>query len=199
MSEKRNLLNVLSSETQFVSAGTLPIPGLAGRFVRILFGLGILYWLIPGFIQSIPALPTAADVPTNPLFWIIVVITFVNTSYVINLGLGKSWGRRPQIVFLLLAGVALLADVLVYGRFWAAPLATIIVFWLILINLPLGVAFILATILGTPGCEMRSYNHLVSKLQGSDPREYFCPSGIDFADAWGAKQQVNQNKPPSKH
>jgi hypothetical protein len=188
MSENRNLSDIISSETQFVPVGTLPTPGPTGRLIRILFGAGILFWLLPGLIQSIPALPRAANVPTNPLFWIIVVITFVNTSYVINLGLGKSWGHKPQLLFLLLAGVALVADVVVYGRFWAPPFATLLIFWLILINLALGIAFLLAALLGTPGCEMRSYNHLIAKLHGHDPTEHFCPGGIDRADRWGAKQ-----------
>lgn len=35
---------------------------------------------------------------------------------------------------------------------------------------------------------MRSYNHLIAKLQGHDPTEHFCPGGIDFADRWGEKR-----------
>ena len=144
MSENHNLSDVTSGETQFVSAGTLPTPGLLGRLIRLILGVGIMFWLLPGLIQSIPALPNAANVPTNLLFWGIVVLTFVNMNHVINLGLGKSWGHKPQLLFLLLTVVALAADVVGYGRFWAPPLATLLVLWLILINLSLGIAFLLA-------------------------------------------------------
>ena len=71
---------------------------------------------------------------------------------------------------------------------FAPPFAMLLVFWLILINLALGIAFLLAAFLGTPGCEMRSYNHLIAKLQGRDPTEHFCPGGVDFADRWGEKR-----------
>lgn len=188
MTKNRNLSDVISSETRFAPTGTLPKPGPIGRLVRLLFGLAIMIWLLPGLIQSIPALPDAASFPTNILFWGIVALTIMNMNHVINLGLGKSWGHKPQVVFLVLVGLAVVADVVGYERFWAPPLATLLVSWLILINLPLGIAFLLSATLATPGCEMRSYNHLIAKIQGTDPTEHFCPGGVDFADRWGAKK-----------
>ena len=107
-------------------------------------------------------------------------------DHVVNLGLGKSWGHKPQIFFLFLAGLALVADLVLYGRVWAPPLAGLLIFWLILIILPLGIAHLLAAVLRTPGCEMRSYNHLLARLRDQDPTEHFCPGGVDFADKWEA-------------
>lgn len=184
---KRTLRDVTSGETEFTPSGTLPPPSLLGRLIRLLFGLAIFIWLLPGLIVSIPNLSNAADIPSNPFFWFIVGLTFLNMNHVINLGLGKSWDHKPQLLFLATVGVALAVGVIGYGRFWAPPLATLLVLWLILINLPLGTAFLLAAVLRTPGCEMRSFNHLLAKIQGKNSTEHFCPGGVDFADRWTIK------------
>ena len=189
MTENRNLSDSISGETNFEPAGTLPKPGPIGRLVRLLFGLAIVAWLLPGLFLSIPALPDAAEFPTNLPFWGIVALTLVNMYHVVNLGLGKSWGHQPQGVFLALVGLALVWSVAGYGRIWAPPFAALIVLWLILINLPLGIAFLLSASLATPGCEMRSYNHLIAKIQRTDPTEHFCPGGVDFADRWELKRR----------
>lgn len=38
-----------------------------------------------------------------------------------------------------------------------------------------GVSFLLASVLGTPGCEMRAIPHLAVLLTGRETREHFCP------------------------
>lgn len=181
---KRTLQDVTSGETQFVPSGTLPEPGLVGRLIRLLFGLAILFLILPGLFQSLPTLADVVEFPANLLFWVIVALTFVNMNHVINLGLGKSWGHEPQVILGVLVVISLLWSLLAYGRIWAPPLSYLLVLWLILINLPLGIAFILAAILRTPGCEMRSYHHLIARIKGQDPTEHFCPGGVDFADRW---------------
>lgn len=89
-------------------------------------------------------------------------------------------------IILLLFGAAVLLDLLFYGRVWALPLGLTLFVWLMVVYL-LGAAFVLATVLGTPGCEMRSYAQLATKLRGGDAAEHFCPGGVDFADAWGKR------------
>lgn len=194
MNDRRSLSDAVSGETHFEPAGTLTRPGPFGRLVRLLLGLVLLFGLLPGLIQSIPSLPDAATIPANPFFWLIVAITLVSMNHVVNLGLGKSWGHRPQVAFLLLAAIALMIDVVAYGRLWAPPLAGLFIFWLILVNLPLGFAFVLAALIGTPGCEMRSYHHLASRITGRDPTEHFCPGGIDLVDKWEAGLREKENR-----
>ena len=116
--------------------------------------------------------------------WFAIVIGFLSLGYVVNLGLNRDWGYRPQIVLTALIAVAVIADLVIYGSLWAPPLGLLVFVWLLLEFLPLGVAFVLAAALGTPGCEMRSYNHLAAKLTGQNPTEHFCPGGVDFADKW---------------
>jgi hypothetical protein len=103
---------------------------------------------------------------------------------VIDLGLSVRWGQKAQLVTLGFAGIAIAADLIFFGRFWAPPLGFLFAAWFLLIALPLGLALVLAAILGTPGCEMRSYSALLARLQGHSASEHYCPGGIDFVDRW---------------
>lgn len=192
MNESYHVTDVLKSESRFTEAGSLPLPGPLGRLARLLLGVAILFWFVPELLRALASVPAARTLPTNPVFWFVVLITLVNTGHVVNLGLGRAWGRRPQIVVLALGAIALVASLVIYGRAWAPPLAAMTFGWLIVINLPLGVAFVLAALLGTPGCEMRSFNHLIARLAGKDPTEHFCPGGIDRIDHWEARRRLSQ-------
>jgi hypothetical protein len=107
---------------------------------------------------------------------------------VIDLGLSVRWGQKAQLVTLVLAGMAIAADLIFFGRFWAPPLGFLFAAWFLLIALPLGFALVLAAILGTPGCEMRAYSALLARLQGHPASEHYCPGGIDFVDRWEGPQ-----------
>ena len=49
----------------------------------------------------------------------------------------------------------------------------------------LGVCFLLAALLATPGCEMRSIHHLYSILTGQPTAEHHCPVGpLTAIDRW---------------
>lgn len=191
---ERHLSDVLSGATEFAPGGTLPKPGPFGRLVRLLFGVGILFSLAPSLIGGFSFFGESTTVPTAILFWIAVGIGILNFNHVVNLGLGKSWGRRPQFVVLAGTAVATLLDLIFYGAWWAPPLGLFTWGWLLLMFIPLGIAFLLAAVLATPGCEMRSYNHLISRLQRQDPTEHFCPGGVDFADKWEAKWRRENNE-----
>lgn len=169
----------------FVSAGSLPVPRWYGRLVRFVMGAALLLWLIPSLISVFPILRQTTSIPTNISFWLIVFFALANVQHVVNLGLGRSWGRWPQAVSLAIVGGVALLNLGLTGQLWGPFVSLAIFVWLLAVYLPLGVAFVLAGLLGTPGCEMRSFNHLTSRFTGSDPVEHFCPGGIDFVDRWG--------------
>jgi hypothetical protein len=48
-------------------------------------------------------------------------------------------------------------------------------------------AFIIATLIGTPGCEMRAFHDLYSRLTGIPTKEHYCPVGpLHPIDQWEA-------------
>ena len=176
--------NVFGSETRFVPAGTLVKPSFIGRMIRLLNGILILILLVPSIAFSISYFSTSTSVPREFLLWVAIALAFLNVNHVVNLGLGRSWGRRPQYLIVAIVMIAIALDLGIYQSIWAPPLGLFIYLWLLVEYIPLGIAFLLAGILATPGCEMRSYHHLVALVLGQEPTEHFCPGGIDFADHW---------------
>ncbi|WP_223668512.1 hypothetical protein [Kangiella shandongensis] len=56
--------------------------------------------------------------------------------------------------------------------------------WLLYVFVHLGISFILAALIATPGCEMRAIPHAYSLLTGRQYREHFCPGFLDRVDKW---------------
>jgi hypothetical protein len=165
----------------YVPAGTLPKPGWVGRAVRLVLGALLLqgaFTIGMGFEQ----LRDARGVPDSIILWVVAALLFLSMREVIDLGLGVSWGRKAQMVTVLLAGLTIALDFVFYGRLWAPPLGILFYVWALLIALPLGIALVLAGLLGTPGCEMRAYAELLARLRGRSASEHYCPGGFDFVD-----------------
>lgn len=172
-------------ENSYVPPGALPKPGWLGRGIRFVLGALLLESAFSIGRAFHPLVYTQA-VPNNIVLWVLVVVLFFSMREVIDLGLGVLWGQKAQVVTLVLAGMAIATDFIFYGRLWAPPLGILFTVWFLLIAIPLGIALVLAAVLGTPGCEMRSYAALIAKLQGHSALEHYCPGGIDFIDRWNA-------------
>ena len=173
-------------ERGFVAPGTLVRPGLLGRVFRLGLGVLILLGMLP-IVQDFTYFRDVTTVPGNVTLWIFSAIILSATHHVVNLGLGVSWGRWPQIVVVALAVIAIALDLLFYGRLWAPPLGILYFVWIVVIAIPLGVAFVISGLLGTPGCEMRGFADLWARLRRQDASEHYCPGGIDFVDRWEAR------------
>lgn len=53
----------------------------------------------------------------------------------------------------------------------------------------LGLAFLVAGLIGTPGCEMCALHDLYSKITGNPTKEHICPVGpLGPIDRWEAEQ-----------
>ena len=169
----------------YVPPGILPKPGWLGRGIRL--GLGILLLLGAfGIVESFQQLVNAQRVPESIELWVFAGLLFISMRDVIDLGLTVRWGQKAQIAILLLAGICIGVGIIFYGRLWAPPLGLLFSIWCLSIAIPLGLALILAALLGTPGCEMRSYAHLLAWLRNRSAAEHYCPGGIDFVDRWRA-------------
>ena len=64
------------------------------------------------------------------------------------------------------------------------PLWGVVTTWMIVIYGHLGISFVLATLLATPGCEMRAIPQLLGMASGKQAAEHYCPAFIDKIDHW---------------
>lgn len=183
----------MSIETKFYAPGTLQLPGPVGRLVRFLFGLVVLNV----FVQLLGILVQPAirqeltdwSVPTHASFWITVMLFFWVFAYVVNIGFSRNWRRKPQIALLVAALVLEIQAYAQHGALWSPALGWLTLLWLLYVTGHLGFAFLLSAILGTPGCEMRAFHHLWSRLTGRPTLEHQCPGVLHKIDTWELRRK----------
>ena len=167
--------------------GSLPKPGPIGRIVRIAFGV-VCLWYVFGLLQVSGSLVTS-DGHVHSLVWNGVLPGLFLISYVVNIGYSRAWKKWPALVsagvLLLVGGVGFLT----FGTAETVWLASTIWLWALYIFGHLGIAFLLAGIIGTPGCEMRALHDLYSRLTGVPTKEHYCPIGpLHPIDQWESER-----------
>jgi len=165
--------------------GSLPRPGPIGRLVRLILGvlcLSHVYWLIQ---VSGNLLDASGEI--RSILWNGIIIGLFLVSYVINIGFSRAWKKWPAIisacVFLIIAAYGYLAA----GTAETELLANVLWVWEFYVFAHLGGAFIIAAAIGTPGCEMRAFHDLYSRITGNPTKEHYCPIGpLHPIDQWEA-------------
>ena len=167
--------------------GSLPRPGPLGRIVRLAFGvlcLSQVYWL-----SQVAASLLDADGHIRSVIWNGILFGLFLISYVVNIGYSRDWKKRPAIVS---AGVffAIAAyGYLTVGTIETRLLARFLWVWEFYVFSHLGSAFILSSVIGTPGCEMRAFHDLYSRITGKPTKEHYCPVGpLHPIDRWEARR-----------
>lgn len=103
-----------------------------------------------------------------------------------------NWGGKLRLGYFAVLAGAIVFDLVVYGGIWGPPLALLLYIVGVYVHAHLGVAHILAGIIGTPGCEMRAYAHLSTILLKKDPTEAaICPGMWTPVDKWEACIKTN--------
>ncbi len=176
-----------STDLKLDAPGSLTKPGPVGRVVRLVFGL-ICSWYVAGLIE-ISASVTTSNGGIREIIWNGIVIGLFLISYVINIGYSRAWKKWPAVasagVFALIAGFSYLTE----GIFQTQTLARAIWSWEVYLFSHLGIAFLVAGVIGTPGCEMRAFHDLFSRLTGVPTQEHVCPVGpLKPIDQWEARQ-----------
>ena len=144
----------------------LASPGPLGRILRLTMGLAMLAFL-HALITGWRADMWAGRFPLDDLgFYGLVFFALRFSSYVFNIMIGAAWGQRTLAVLLLGAASAGATGYVLEGAFPSVALGVYIWVWFALFCVLLGPAHLLAAALATPGCEMRSYAHLRTRLQG---------------------------------
>lgn len=163
--------------------GSLPKPGPVGRLVRLALG-ALCLWYVSSLFQ-VSGLLFSSDGHINPLVWNGIFPGLILVSYVINIGYSRAWKKWPAIIsatiFLLVGG----CGYLIIGTAETVWLASVIWVWALYVFTHLGVAFVVSGIIGTPGCELRSFHDLFSRLTGVPTKEHYCPVGpLHPIDQW---------------
>lgn len=166
--------------------GSLPRPGPVGRLVRL--GLGVLcLWYVYGLIQVSGNLITANE-SIRPLVWNGIVPSLFLVSYVVNIGYSRTWKKWPALISAATLAMIAAVGYAISGTIETNLLARSIWIWEMYIFSHLGLAFVIAGVIGTPGCEMRAFHDLYSKLTGIPTEEHHCPVGpLHPIDQWEAR------------
>lgn len=174
-----------TTDLQLDEPGTLPKPGPIGRVVRLALGL-LCLWYVTALLQVSDTLLDGED-HIRPVVWNGILFGLFLVSYIINIGYSRAWKKWPAFVsagsFLLLAAFAYVAEGTVETQFVARAVWV----WNLYLFTHLGLAFVVAAILGTPGCEMRAFHDLYSRVTGTPTKEHYCPVGpLHPIDQWEA-------------
>jgi hypothetical protein len=167
----------------------LPKPGIFGRVGRFLVGIFALSFL-PEVLPHTNFLVKTPPSTSSFNYFFGVAIAFWLLPDVVNIGFNIRWGRRSQQLFLWLAAVAIVADLVYYGALWGPPLGWLVLSMSVFTLGYLGLSHVLAALIGTPGCEMRAIPHLWAMLRGESVEEVVCPGHWDWVDKveTGSKQ-----------
>ena len=75
------------------------------------------------------------------------------------------------------------------GAFETHLLARTMWVWNVYLYGHLGAAFIISGLIATPGCEMRAFHDLYSRITGTPTKEHYCPVGpLHPIDQWEARR-----------
>jgi hypothetical protein len=179
---------VATTDLRLDEPGSLPKPGPVGRAARLALGL-ICAWYVQGLLNVTYDLMTNSG-HIRTVVWNGVVIGLFLVSYIINIGYSRAWKKWPALVsggvFIVLAGLGYLTQ----DSLETELLARAIWGWELYLFTHLGLAFIIASVIGTPGCEMRAMHDLYSRITGIQTKEHYCPVGpLHPIDQWEARRR----------
>ncbi len=172
-----------SDPLQLVEQGSLERPGPIGRLVRLALGLACAYALHELVLYRVSIISTPVSVLPN--FSVMVLAAILIINYVVNIGFGRSFGRWPSYISIAAALLLAALSWVAFGTPDHPVLGTALWIWLGYFYLHLGVSFVLAAAIATPGCEMRAIPELVGRIMARETAEHHCPASfITRIDAW---------------
>ncbi len=136
------------SDGGFQQPNSIAPPQAFGRIFRLALGVFTLFISVL-FIINFDWL-IRAGAPPLPV-WIFPAAALYLLPVVVNMGLGRNWGRRPQLAVAAAGLVIALVGLIVAGSLWSLPLAWFVYLSGQLVFLSLGVSFLLASVMAVPG------------------------------------------------
>lgn len=166
------------------TAGVPHLPGPVGRTVRLALGIVSLQAAVGAVLALVDGVSGPPRTSDTGLV-IAALIAFWLTPSVFDVGLGTRLGNGWRLA--VAGGIALSAAVgLALGAVGTGFSIGVLV-WVAVTLGWLGVAFLVAVVLRTPGCEMRALQHLASVVRSEDREFVACPGPLQPLDEWEAR------------
>ena len=163
--------------------GSLPRPGPIGRLSRLALG-ALCLWYVSGLIQVADEL-IDSDGHIRSMIWNGALFGLFLISYVVNIGYSRAWQKWPAIASAIAFAILGLVGYVTSSTVESSLLARTLWLWELYLYSHLGMAFIVAGVIGTPGCEMRAFHDLYSRITGVATKEHYCPVGpLHPIDQW---------------
>jgi len=174
-------MSLSADETRFEAAGTLHKPGPIGRIVRLLLGTWLLFvcWT---YIRYPEVFTGEAVPPWSTLIGIPFALWLIPP--VINIGWGTNLRAWPRHVAAGILIAWVLGNNLLGGSWWSPGLGRFVWLFCLYTFGHLGLSFLLASAIATPGCEMRALPHSWTLLTRRETKEHFCPGFLNGLDGW---------------
>lgn len=160
------------------------LPGPVGRVVRLLLGVALanlVLSLVDLMVDGFSGWPEGGG--ADVFVGIVITVWLAPTVWDIGLGsaLGHGWhGVAAGGAALAAAGWAAFGSPGTGAAYWLLTWISVTLGWL-------AVSFVLAALLRTPGCEMRAFRHVLSRLVGDDDGFVACPGPLQPLDEWEAR------------
>ncbi len=178
----------------YVEPETFVRPGPRGRALRLfLGGLQLTATILALFNANMFLRPEEPfSVSLFVVIWLgsSLLVALWLLGMMVNIAFGVTWGDRLYWILLGLAVLTLSLSLAVSGAIWAVPFSLLVFIVILYTTAHLGISLILAAILATPGCEMRSIPHLIAILEKRDlVDERSCPYGLTRFDEREARRR----------
>jgi hypothetical protein len=172
---------------------TLRRPGPIGRVVRLVLAalsLDVVYAIL-----TQPSAFVTGHALDAPAIWVMIAVGLWVFPTVVNIGFTKAWRKLALYTSLgVVAGVAALVSWEAYGHTVRPGLGVLVAVWLLYTYGHMGIAFLLAAILATPGCEMRSLPQLWALVSGKVADVRACPGVLTPIDRWEARRGAGRRE-----
>ena len=169
------------------TTGSLQKPGPVGRLARLGFAALVLYYSFG--IYTVQDNLVLQNGHVNKLLWNGLIPSLFLVNYIINIGYSRDWKKKPMIFSGILLLLAAGYNYFILGNLEGIYLAYTLATWEFYLSVHLGMAFLIAAVIGTPGCEMRAFHHLYSKITDNPTKEHICPVGpLNGLDRWEASR-----------
>lgn len=178
-------------KSTFEAPGSIEPPGIIGRIVRLLLG----FICLDLFVQIVDDISGMIERgwPLNFASIFTVFLGFFLLKPVINIGFTAKLKYIPQIIVgsitITILAFQWVNDLPLFDKAFTAFLMS----WMSYVYGHLGLSFVVAAVIRTPGCEMRSLPHLWSKLSGKESVVHYCPGPLTPIDNWERKFKSSTN------